>query len=441
MTLIGYILTSLEIQIFHSGSWKSAAIFSVQDIRKGHIGASSLDYKLDYAAEYLDTNEPCESLSCQYPVNFSRYDSQCWPAFMLDLMPSGAGRDKWLTRRGIADGFAADWELLNYGAGSPPGNLRIREAVVDHFAIPAPAASGEIVAGQAHAGFSRTEIITRGENFIEYAYQHGAITAGASDIQGEAPKFLLVQDHDGRWHAEGALEDHLVAKHWLVKFPRGNTESDRQVLRNECAYLEVARQLDFNVAEALVFEADALFIPRFDRFVSPVGVDRHGLESLCSAAAIAEYGACPRHEVLLQTLAQFSHQPAEDMAEYICRDLLNIILGNKDNYARNMALLKSTQIRLSPIYDFAPMYLDRAGIARVCRWNSDREQAGKPNWRAIVNYVEQAYSAAIAKRVRQRLVELRLSLKPLEQIMLSCGVDGDIVTARTPSLLANSKLL
>ena len=78
-----------------------------------------------------------------------------------------------------------DWHLLTKGAGAPPGNLRIAEAVLtpppDHFKI----------------GFPRGDIIEQQERFLDYAEERGAHVAGASSVQGEAPKYLLAQDHAG----------------------------------------------------------------------------------------------------------------------------------------------------------------------------------------------------------------------------------------------------
>lgn len=69
---------------------------------------------------------------------------------------------------------------MRFATGNPPGNLRIagaaEEAVVDH------------------PGFERQEIIEKNVDFIEYAEANGALVAGASDVQGQSPKFLLVED-------------------------------------------------------------------------------------------------------------------------------------------------------------------------------------------------------------------------------------------------------
>jgi len=56
-----------------------------------------------------------------------------------------------------------------------------------------------------HLGFTYTVVVQRQEDFIEYAWQHGAPVAGSSGAQGDAPKFLLTQDKQQRWHGDGAL--------------------------------------------------------------------------------------------------------------------------------------------------------------------------------------------------------------------------------------------
>ncbi len=148
---------------------------------------------------------------------------------------------------------------MRFATGNAPGNLRIAGAAEETF--------------DDHPGFERHEIIEKNVDFIEYAEACGALVAGASDVQGQAPKFLLVEDHDSRWHAEGALPDNQVRCHWLVKFPRGNKEADRRVLLNEAPYYEVARAFGLRTAAPLEYQDDALFVRRFDRRVTPEGLD------------------------------------------------------------------------------------------------------------------------------------------------------------------------
>jgi hypothetical protein len=51
-----------------------------------------------------------------------------------------------------------------------------------------------------HPGFELEDMVARGDEFVEYAHELGATVAGATDTQGEAPKFWVVEDENGRWH-------------------------------------------------------------------------------------------------------------------------------------------------------------------------------------------------------------------------------------------------
>ena len=56
------------------------------------------------------------------------------------------------------------------------------------------------------------------------------------------------------------------------------------------------------------------------------------------------------------------------------RDVLNVALGNRDNHLRNTALqrFEDGTIRLTPLFDFAPMMLHPDGIARSSRWEGEQ---------------------------------------------------------------------
>jgi serine/threonine-protein kinase HipA len=60
-----------------------------------------------------------------------------------------------------------------------------------------------------------------------------------------------------------------------------------------------------------------------------------------------------------------------------------IALRNTDNHGRNSAFLKYADgtVKLSPLYDFAPMFLDPEGIPRSSRWGKELEPIpGRPDW-------------------------------------------------------------
>ncbi len=425
-----------HIEIFVDNAWRLAATLrasSEKEATKGIGGRCWFEYEQGYVVEYMQQGDLAglSAVSVRHPVSLELTHGDHWPAFVLDLLPGGHARRFWLNRLPEVqmDGPGADWALLLRGGGNPPGNLRIGEA-----------AQG--FSHRDHPGFALEDILARKEHFIEYAEQAGAAVAGSSGAQGDAPKFLLVRDRNDRWHADGAITDDRIAEHWLVKLPRGSRDSDRRILRNEAAYMAVAGEVGLRVHEASpVWRENALFIPRFDRRVTPQGVERYGLESLLSAAGVAEFGAKRNHDVFCEALARYSTQPASDLLEYLLRDALNFALGNTDNHGRNQALLKRPDgsVRLSPLYDFAPMFLDEQGIARATRWARALEEPGSPpDWAAVCDQLADSHSV---EGLRQGLSIWADRFEQLPRVMADCGVDQEIITLRHPRIDAIAQSL
>jgi len=404
-----------HVEIFIDGRWMTAAVFEPEN-RTLDLGVgcgSRLQYDIDYAVAYL--GERAAELIPGLTVGFELFRYEQWPPVLVDLLPGGAGRRAWLRRMLIErDGPQMDWHLLVKGAGAPPGNLRIAEAVPapppDHFRL----------------GFPRRDIIEQGERFLDYAEERGAYVAGASSVQGEAPKYLLAEDHAGLFHAEGALPDEKARKFWLVKFPRGRRTDDRnqQVLRNEAAYLEVARSFGIRTGEPLVYEQGALFVPRFDRKVSGGRVERLGMHSLYAVANIPGFGAVVHHDNYCRALAQVASDPARELQEYMLRDILNLALRNTDNHGRNAAVLRrGAQVVLSPLFDFAPMFLDPEGIGRVSRWDDERP-GSQPEWAIICEKFKDLIPPG---ETRSWLAGLSKKVVRLPDTMQRQHVDDDII--------------
>lgn len=426
----------VTIDIFKNGRWQLAALLQIDDERFGYTGKASLDYEPQYAVENLEL--PDAAVSVNHPVNFVTYDSDRWPAFLLDILPSGAGRRNWADRLDLNDGRSHDVTMLCHACANPPGNLRIRESVENRAVGQLPDSTGALSSESNHPGFDREDILERQEHFIEYAFQMGAHAASASDVGGESPKFLLVQNYQGKWFAEGALQDSKIAKHWLVKFARGRTEGDKSVLINEAPYLEVARACGLHVGEALTFESEALFIPRFDRQSGDGKVERYPFESLYSVAEISEYGASTPHETLLTALLKQVPTAIQEstIMEYIKRDVLNIVMGNKDNHARNTAIMRGENgMSLSPIFDFAPMFRDPSGVPRASRWNADCEIAGVPIWAKV------AEQFADSKGIKEQLKQFSKCIESLPDTMRTKGVEDIIIELRMQSIEANTRTL
>ncbi|WP_245267806.1 HipA domain-containing protein [Rhizobium sp. 2MFCol3.1] len=87
------------------------------------------------------------------------------------------------------------------------------------------------------------------------------------------------------------------------------------------------------------------------------------------------FGHLGTHEAFVDVLRECSADPFADVAEYLKRDSANLALGNPDSHGRNSALseLQDGAIRLSPLFDFAPMRLARQAIVRATRWAMMRD--------------------------------------------------------------------
>lgn len=409
------------VEAWVGGAFRTVGQVTVLDDEAGYRGAARFEYDLDYVETALGAID-ARAVSCRYPVSYSSFDEEVWPSFLLDLMPSGAARRFWEAELSLPNTPRSDWAMLARGGGNPPGNVRIATA---------GQSPAEGAVASEHPGFTRDEVIERGERFLEYARAHGAPIAGSSGAAGDSPKFLLREDARGRFHADGVLPDAQTRRAWLVKFPRSPREADRLILQAEAGYWAVARDLGVRVGEPLVWERDALFVPRFDRPIQPGGrVERLGLESLASLAGVTELGAPTPKDDLVAAVLAVSSDPLADLRELVLRDVLDVALGNTDNHARNTAVLKDGRgrVRVAPLYDFAPMMLDSA-IARVCRWRAD-EIGGYPTWDTLaVTLGRLGVTGADAAEVRGWLSELAPAVAALPATMRAAGVPSRVVEA------------
>ena len=414
----------LELHI--GGAWRAAAEVRVDDDALG-IGSPA---RVEYDFDYLDALSGAlgardgRAISCRYPVGYRVDAEPTWPAFLLDLIPSGAARRFWEAQIGVPNVARSDWAVLIAGAGNAPGNLRVAQAALAIPADPPP-----------HPGFARADVLDRADGFIEYAREQGASIAGGSGAAGDAPKFLLREDRHGRWHADGALPDRLTAQAWLVKFPRSPRAADRLVLEAEGPYYQLAASLGARTAGPVTWERDCLFVPRFDRVVTKQRrIERLGLESLCSLAGVSEVAAQISKERLVEAVARFTTDPKREVRELVLRDVLDVALGNTDNHARNTAVLKHLdgRIELSPLYDFPPMVLDPQGIARVSRWTA--EASGYPDWARVAEAVGAVLGEEEIPVLKKWLRGLAKGVRALPVRMRAEGVPKAVIetlTART----------
>lgn len=377
----------LTLQIHFSGEWHQAATLEIRDDDTGYQGASIVDYDLDYfiaaaSQEFALGKAVCDfrALSVRYPVDLENRYGRHWPPFLLDLMPQGHARRKLAEHLGLIEASrASDLPLLLRSAAGGIGNLRIREAAE---------AEAERLQGVQRQGVTETDILARSDRFMEVADRFGMLASGSSGLQGEWPKVSMTQASDGLYYPDSFVDDDEAMRHVIVKLVRSTEPVDRLILEGEALYSRIAVEIGLNVSEVSTYAEGVLIIPRFDRQKGKNGQTIHlGQESLVSAIGVADFGHIGSHEIYIDVLKRYSSDPFADIVEYLKRDIANLALGNPDNHGRNSALSKLPEgrIRLSPLFDFAPMRLAKEGIIRSTRWASMRD-AGRdhlPDWKLI----------------------------------------------------------
>jgi serine/threonine-protein kinase HipA len=414
-----------HIEIFYEGQWLEAAALSFSDVVRNGFRASDcvFEYDLDYA--FLNAPLP---VSLGFSVDADRHRLQAWPPFLYDLVPQGNGRKFLLERMQLPDAQASDLPLLLAGAFNPIGRLRVREAVA-YFEAHVERH------GLAADGFDFNELILRAPEFHEAMMVHGMLAAGGTGVQGVAPKYLLTEAHDGRWYPDAALADAQAERHFIVKRPRGPSEADRKVLRNEARYMEVAQRFGIRSFDLPSVHGDMLFIPRFDRRARNGCVERFHQESVASIAGLAGFGIQANQFDLLAAIRAVVDVPIEETIEFIRRDVLNLAMRNTDNHARNTAVHTVDGVtRITPLFDFAPMYLDPEGITRAARWYQPDTRRELRRWEDILPHL--CLPAEELSQLVEVLVTFGGQLAGLQDCMREVGVDEDIVEFLVPSIEA-----
>lgn len=407
-----------QIEIFNGGKWRDSAVVTVPNPALGGVRARAIfEYDLQYVFE-----EGAAPVSLAFPVEAQNHMLGNWPAFLFDLIPQGNGRKFLLGELGLPDDKASDFALLCAGAFNPIGHLRVQEAV-DYFENHVARHPGNEFA----QGMVFDQVLARGDQFAERMMIHNMLAAGTTGVQGAAPKFLLTRDHNNLWHADGALPDNQASVHYIVKLPRGKEAVDRKVLRNEAAYMATAAAVGLRVHAGLKYENDMLFVPRFDRVVTKNGVARLHQESAASIAGIVGFDARPSQFDLVHALRGVVTNKEVETLEFLKRDVLNLALRNTDNHARNTAVqIVDGEVRLTPLFDFAPMYLDPEGIARAARWYHPQTRNELVVWGDVIDALNVPDDER--RGIRAAMADFGHQIEGLSQTTRECGVDDNITT-------------
>lgn len=412
------------LQIFQNNQWIDCALIeSLDHENNGWNTSTRTSYLFEYAIQHMDYNDG-RAISFRYPVNVKNNIEKTWPSFLMDLLPQGFGRKELLRQLEYSENAQeeVDWLLLNTGSGNPIGNLRIKEA----YEWLLQNSSDRIV-----QGFSLNEVTNRDEKFIEALASYGQFVAGSSGVQGEWPKLLLTQGIDDLFYLDHTISDVDAKKHWLVKFSRGgNTQLDK-ILSQEALYMNIARFLGLRVHDDIHLYGRTLFIPRFDRIITNGKVERVAQESIASLSGKVGFGVKLSHNHICSLLSECCTHPELEVIEYLKRDLANVALGNKDNHTRNTAIQRfnNGHIQLSPLYDFAPMWLHPDGIARSTRWYKD-DEGGAPLWQSVIDQISEVTSIKREILTNALIAELP-KYQNLLSYMVSIGIDQQVLENST----------
>lgn len=416
---------SLTLQIHWDNQWHDAGVIEFRDPDQGLRGNPTFSYDMEYALKALerigdfdhqdliDRTAVGVNLPCIFAGDYM--NGEIVP-ILRDIIPQGAGRRHWVRSLGYDRDpeHLIDYQLLAEGCVGPVGNLRIKEAAE---AFESDVARSEVVL------FDREEVCTRADSLIQYAYSLHVAIGGATGAGGDAPKLLLVEDHYGRYALEGTIRDEEIARHWLVKFPRGKkTSDDIWVLEGEAAVYQFLEEQGFNSITGAAFDdiyGDvALWLPRFDREVRQEGILRHGIESVYSMMGVIGDGARLDHVDVIRKLQNCVTKPEDKdvlLADYLVRDVLNTATGNRDNHGRNTSLIKrGCDIELAPAYDIAPMVLDSESIAMSTWWPHHLlDQRRNPDYSLILEElaVNPKAAASIMEGGLLKLMDMKAGLK------------------------------
>lgn len=406
------------LQIFLDDQWVDCAQIDFND------GLCHWNHLVMYAVEHAHA-----PISLAEPVSTDIHTVRSLPAFLYDLVPQGGGRRYLLGELKRTDGPDADFPLICAGAFNPVGRIRVAQAV-EYF----EAHVARHPESRGLPGLTLEDIVLRSGEFKERMFLHGMLGTGTTGVQGAAPKYLLTRDHAGLLHGDAILPDADATQHLIAKLPRGNSAADAKVLRNEAAYMRVAAALGIRThADLPTLHGDVLLIPRFDRIARAGKVMRLHQESVASILGLAGFDLRPSLFEVVAGIRAVVTDPLAETLEFVKRDVLNLAMRNTDNHARNTAVqVVDGMVRLTPLFDFAPMYLDPELIPRALRWYRPDTRVEMKDWADVLA------ALPVPEHERQVLaLELgRFSeqLERLPDIMDAEGVDHDIVEFLAPSI-------
>jgi serine/threonine-protein kinase HipA len=228
-------------------------------------------------------------------------------------------------------------------------------------------------------------------------------------LAGVQRKAVLVRDATGRFGEplNGQPSTHIVK-------PQAADAEYRAIAVNEyfCMRLAGASGLRGAKVDLLTLaEQPCLVVERFDRDFETTPVRRRHQEDLCQALGITpdfkyqhENWAVPSFAALAKLLNRHGAQPGVDRLAVADSAVFNVVIGNADAHAKNIALLHEDdgRVRLAPLYDLVstavyPQVNQRLALSIGDEY--DAERLGPTEWGDFARDVGLSVRAFAARRV------------------------------------------
>lgn len=184
--------------------------------------------------------------------------------------------------------------------------------------------------------YQAAEAINQGQSISNHlldVLQHG------TSIGGARPKATLMQDNQA----------------WIAKF---STQTDFfPAVRQEALGMELARRLHINTAKTElhhVLGKDVLLVKRFDRHyeLKNVWQHKHMISALTTLQLDEMEARYASYIDLAAFLWKYAKNPKAQCQELFRRMVVNILIGNTDDHARNHSFFWDGKIaELTPAYD------------------------------------------------------------------------------------------
>lgn len=294
---------------------------------------------------------------------------------------------------------------LRRGDQPPPDGFDLAGCLADGT----PDAWGRrIILRRLHAGDSR-DVDTAALPTVTYLLESGTDRIGANDFQRSADVYVPRE-------TEATLEELLTAADrlqagepfseeldWVLNagssvggarpkatitaadgralIAKFSTPTDTYpVVKGEAVAMELARRAGLDVAatqRVAVLDRDVLLVDRFDRI--PGTRRRHALVSALTLLGLGEmharYAAYPD---LAQVIRTRFADPRATLVELYGRLVFNVLIGNRDDHARNHAALwDGHDLSLTPAYDLDPQPRDTGEATQAMAITRDGDRRSR----------------------------------------------------------------